>query len=149
MKHTNIIEESEVHCVFCQYNFTENNMALQYTGIFEVSIRWIHSHGRNPQSGAICALCLPNMVLRVRLNFPGNEQTNDKQKFLRSLVADWFLLYTARKFKFASRRSLIIPSSAFLYIASSCSFISFPFVSSYSVVHHAWCRQLHSRERQH
>ena len=144
MKHTNIIEESEVHCVFCQYNFTENNI--------RGFLKWVSAeftHTGAIQSGAICALCLPNMVLRVRLNFPGNEQTNDKQKFLRSLVADWFLLYTARKFKFASRRSLIIPSSAFLYIASSCSFISFPFVSSYSVVHHAWCRQLHSRERQH
>ena len=89
------------------------------------------------------------MVLRVRLNFPGNEQTNDKQKFLSSLVADWLLLYTARKFKSASRPLLIIPSSAFLYIASSCTFLFFLFVSSNSVVHHAWCRQLHSQKRHH
>ena len=86
-----------------------------------VSAEFPH-RGAQPQSGAICAFCFPNMVLRVRLNFPGNEQTNDKQKFLRSLVSDWLLFHTARKFKFASRPSLIIPSSAFLYIASSCSF---------------------------
>ena len=51
MKHTNTIEESEVYsCVFSQFTCTENNMAVEYTGMFEVSIRWIQSHGRAQSS---------------------------------------------------------------------------------------------------
>ena len=146
IKHTNTIEESEV---FLSVYFHRKQYGAEIYGDFwseyplnfltrAQTSRWRHS-----------GFCFPNMVLCVRWNFPGNEQTNDKQKFLRSLLADWLLFHTARKFKFASRPSMIIPSSAFLYIASACSFISFAFVSSYSVVHHAWCRQLYSQERQH
>lgn len=99
---------------------------------------------------SVCRFCFPNMVeidnsFKMRV-FPGMKLTNDKLHILCNSVADWMLWFCRANSSLASRRSTISPSSASLYIASSCCFSIKPLVSSSFVIHHAWCRQLYCEE---